>query len=246
MTEALTLESAQAGDFPYYRTLSRRRVLLLGAGGLAGLAAFWGVGWFLHDTYTVLVPTALFVAVPLTALAVATRGSIGGLFRRVTGRDLLAMLGYALLCIVATVVMGFFVGQVSGATRNAVFDQIEYATPTWLAMFYPQSAVQLLGEELLTILPFLALLHWFAVRRAMDRTKAVVLAWVISSVGFGLVHLPAYQWNVLQCVLVVGAARLVLTWSYIRTKNLWVAYGAHVLNDWLLITPFILGEVASR
>jgi len=45
-------------------------------------------------------------------------------------------------------------------------------------------------------------------------------------------HLPTYDWNVVQCFAVIGTARLVLTAAYLRTRNLWVSYGAHILNDW--------------
>jgi membrane protease YdiL (CAAX protease family) len=30
-------------------------------------------------------------------------------------------------------------------------------------------------------------------------------------------------------------ARLILTWAYIRTKNIWVSTGAHIINDWVLL-----------
>ena len=31
-----------------------------------------------------------------------------------------------------------------------------------------------------------------------------------------------------------------LTLAYIRTKNLWVSFGAHVLNDWVTFTFALL------
>jgi membrane protease YdiL (CAAX protease family) len=239
----LTLERAGGADFPYYDEVSGRRWLVVAGGVVAGLAAFSGAAWFLHGAYSALVPTALFAGIPLAALVWATRGRGAALFHRVAWRDVRAVAGFAVLCIVVTIVAGTLVG---GATAHPIFDQLAAASPAALTMFYPRSALQLLGEELLTILPFLALLHLFVVRRGIDRTKAIVLAAVLTAVWFGLIHLPTYGWNVVQCLVVVGAARLVLTWAYIRSKNLWVATGAHILNDWLLITPFLIGEVLSR
>lgn len=39
----------------------------------------------------------------------------------------------------------------------------------------------------------------------------------------------------------IGGARLILTLPYVKTKNIWVSTGAHVLNDWLFFSLTILG-----
>jgi membrane protease YdiL (CAAX protease family) len=39
----------------------------------------------------------------------------------------------------------------------------------------------------------------------------------------------------MQCLVVIGSARLMLTWAYVWTKNIWVSTGAHILNDWALM-----------
>jgi membrane protease YdiL (CAAX protease family) len=42
-----------------------------------------------------------------------------------------------------------------------------------------------------------------------------------------------------QCVVVIGSARLVLTLAYVWTKNIWVSTGAHIINDWSLIASTV-------
>lgn len=66
-------------------------------------------------------------------------------------------------------------------------------------------------------------------------------AWLITAGVFGLIHFPTYNWNVLQCIMVIGSARLVLTLPWIMTKNIWVSTGAHIVNDWLLFLMSLLG-----
>ncbi|MDF3306666.1 CPBP family intramembrane metalloprotease [Rhodococcus sp. T2V] len=78
----------------------------------------------------------------------------------------------------------------------------------------------------------------------LSRTTAIVLAWLISAVWFGAAHLQTYDWNVAQAFIVIGGARLILTLAYIRTKNLWVSTGAHIINDWTLFTPAIVINAA--
>ena len=42
-------------------------------------------------------------------------------------------------------------------------------------------------------------------------------------------------------------ARIALTLAFIRTKNLWVAAGAHIINDWTFITISVIsaGAIAA-
>ena len=116
-----------------------------------------------------------------------------------------------------------------------------------LASYYAKVGLQLLGEELITILPFLALLWYLHARAGLSRNAAVLAAWLLSAIAFGLLHLPTYDWNVVQCLVVIGSARLVLTWAYVWTKNIWVSTGAHIINDWTLIsmTVFVASLAAA-
>ena len=68
----------------------------------------------------------------------------------------------------------------------------------------------------------------------LSRRGAILLAWVASALAFATAHLPTYDWNVVQCLVGIGAARLVLTLPYIMTKSLWVSAGAHIIYDWTL------------
>jgi len=65
-------------------------------------------------------------------------------------------------------------------------------------------------------------------------TWAIVLASLLSALPFALAHLPTYDWNLLQCLVIIGSARLVLTLAYLATRNVWAATDAHVLNNWTL------------
>lgn len=73
-----------------------------------------------------------------------------------------------------------------------------------------------------------------------------MVAWLASAVPFALVHLPTYNWNWVQCLVVIGGARLVLSLAYLATRNLWVSTGAHVLNDWVLFGVGVLAAQVHR
>ncbi len=103
-----------------------------------------------------------------------------------------------------------------------------------IALLFIRTLPQLLGEEVLTMLPFLAILYALHSRGGLSRKGAIIGAWLISAAIFGAAHLPTYDWNVVQCFVVIGTARLMLTLPYIKTKNIWVSAGAHVFTDWTI------------
>ena len=225
-------------DFPFYdgrpaRIAGRGWALLVGAVVAAFLALFLA-------PFPTLVNQVLTVALPLGALAYVAPGNWGALFRRVRGRDLALMVGFALLNLAVSLTVASVVSLVFGADANAETAQLTQQTGSGLALFFLGTGVQLLGEELFTVLPFLAVVYLCYSRAGFSRGGSVLIAWLLSALLFGLMHLPVYDWNLLQCVVVIGSARLVLTLAYIKTKNLWVSYGAHLINDWTIFVYLIL------
>ena len=217
-TGANSMTPAQA-DFPYYNGRpvaipDWQWLIVMAAVGCGFLALTSGPPIF-ATRYGQFIAAFLFFAVPLAALAIITPRYWTALFRRVRRRDIMWMFVFALLNITVSSVVGFLVLK---------------------------TAVQLFGEEVLTILLFLALLNLLHARMQMSRTPAVIGAWLLSSLMFGAVHLSTYQWNLVQCLVVIGSARLVLTLPYLLTKNIWVSTGTHILNDWLLFAMSLLGQ----
>lgn len=223
-------------DFPYYAgepvTVTGGRwwvVVLACALGFAGLITLPLTG-----TWTQFVPAILFTGLPLVALAWAAKDHWRAIFRKVRPGDLGAMLFFWILNLVVSAVAAGILTKVTDTNANPSADSLADMGGFERVMFFLKAAVQLLGEELITILPFLALLYWLYSKVGVNRRSAVIISWVATAVMFGALHLPTYDWNVLQALLGIGLARMVLTLAYIRTKNLWVSTGAHILNDWTM------------
>ena len=141
------------------------------------------------------------------------------------------MVLFALLNIAVTMAVGATVKFTLGAASNPAIATASSLAPRDLALFLSKTAIQLVGEEVLTILPFLALLQVLISRCGLGRAAGVFWAWLVSAFLFGLIHLPTYDWDFAQCLIIIGTARLVLSLAYIKTKNLWISSGAHILND---------------
>ena len=233
------------GDFPFYNgmpvSLSARQWLFVMAAVAAGFLVLvlpipWPAG-----PLGALIPAVLFPAIPLAAMAHVAPGHWKAIFGKVAGRELRLMLGFALLNIVVSMSVGAIVRAVADVTPNAATALLSGMDTAGRVAYFAKTIPQLFGEEVVTLLPFLALMYaltsWFRV----GRKGAIVGAWLVSSLLFGLIHLPTYDWNLVQCIVVIGSARLVLTLPWILTKNIWVSTGAHIVNDWLLFTLGLLG-----
>lgn len=232
-------------DFPFYngtpvRVSGGRWLFVMVAVTLAFLLLALPIPWPGGAVGTWIAPV-LFPVLPLAALAHVAPNGWRALFGPVGWRELRLMIGFALLNLVVSMSVGFLVRSFTEVTANAATSQLAGMDTAGRVAFYARTLPQLFGEEVITLLPFLALLHCLANVWRTGRRAAVLGAWVISSIAFGLIHLPTYQWNLMQCLAVIGCARLVLTLAWILTKNIWVSTGAHILNDWLLFSLSLIG-----
>jgi uncharacterized protein len=246
MTTPIKWLERKGDDFPYYSdvpaTITGGKwlfVVTLAAAGFALLVA--KIAWP-GGTWGQFAPAILFFVLPLAGLVIVAPQGWTAIFRKVGGREVKQMFGYAGLNILVTMAVGAVVIKTFGATANSAIADIGNLDQMGKVLYYLKTALQLFGEELITILPFLAILYVLFKHGRLSRNNAVIGAWLLSAIPFALVHLPTYQWNWVQCLVVIGSARLVLTLAYIRSKNIWVSTGAHVLNDWLLFTMNLLGQ----
>lgn len=234
-----------AGDFPFYRgvpvSLSAGQWLFVMAAVAAGFLVLvlpipWPAG-----PLGALIPAVLFPAIPLAALARVAPIHWKAIFGKVGGREVRLMFGVALLNIVVSMSVGALVRVLADVTPNAAVAQLDGMDTAGRLAFFARTIPQLLGEEVVTVLPFLAMLTLLSNRFGVGRKGAIVGAWLISSLLFGLIHLPTYHWNLVQCIVIIGTARMVLTLAWILSRNIWVSTGAHIINDWLLLGMSLIG-----
>ena len=106
--------------------------------------------------------------------------------------------------------------------------------------------IQLILEEMWVIVPFLFVLVICHKTLKITRKTSILLAWTISSIIFGLYHIPSYDGNVAQSLLVIGVSRLFLTFPYLRYKNIWASYIAHCAWDFSPLVITLLIELLKK
>lgn len=225
-------------DFPFYQgrpvALSGPKwlVVLLSCG--LGFLALLGAPRLLSDPLGSWVGAFLFAGLPLLGLRLVAGSAWRALFPRLRARDVWIGLAFVPLNLLATALTALLVMRISVTAANPIMVQINEMQGLDLALFLARTLPQLLGEELVTILPFLAIVTLCIQTLKTGRKTAIAVAWLLSALLFGALHLPTYDWNLLQALGIIGVARLVLTAPFVLTKSVWSSTIAHVTNDWLL------------
>ncbi|MDK3074453.1 CPBP family intramembrane metalloprotease [Sedimentitalea sp. JM2-8] len=235
-------------DFPYYHgvpvEITTGGWLVVLAGVALGFAALMIGPEFVPSGTPRFLLAFLFGAIPIAALALVAGWHWTALFRRLRAVDPLWMIGFAILNVLVTLVTGLLITNLTDATANSAIADAGQMDAGRALHFFALTGIQLIGEEVTSILPFLALLYWFSGRFGMGRRTAIILATLVVALLFSVEHGSTYDWNLVQVLLGVGVARIVLILPYIMTKNLAVSAGAHILNDWMFFGLSMLSAAA--
>ena len=213
-------------DFPIYRDEScgmRENVLL-------------ALGFLLTALYT-LVPRGsvpfwlsrcMYFLLPTVPFLIAAKGKIRLLVKRFRFYDPVLILIGTALCFFAGAFMAVLLIN-SGLINADTMTANPAVGMNHDGSFFLGMLVQIFGEEMLKIDAFLAILMLID-RRWGKRKAGIIVGMVISALLFGLLHYRTYG-NLLQVLCVQGSAGLVLLYLYLRTKNVFVPFWAHVLSD---------------
>jgi uncharacterized protein len=231
-------------DFPFYREITPGQWLIALVFCAAGFAALM-LPTFTGNSSVSLrwASVLLFTGLPLLGLRMIAGQSWITLLTLPTARGILVGLAVVPLVIITSFCAAYVVSSFTTTSPNPVGAMISAMTPLEVAAFLASTLPQLFGEELVTIIPFLAILSICHAWLGMSRRSALLIAWVVSAVIFGALHLPTYDWHVIQAVGIIGVARLALTLAYTISKNIWVSTITHVVNDWMLFAaPFMFSS----
>lgn len=216
-------------DLPYYREppygFSPAAWLLVLASVAVAFLALMKTQPLFHSGLPGFIPPLLFVLIPLGALA-----AVGGaraplaLFRRLHGRDIAIILLFFFLNAIVTVGVGILITGLFHTASNPAGALVASASGADKVLFFGWTGVQLLGEEIFTILIFLGAMALLC--RFTSRKVALCFAALVAAIVFALVHLPTYQWNVAQALVGLIPVRLILLMPYIITRNIWSRPGS--------------------
>lgn len=127
------------------------------------------------------------------------------------------------------------VGTIAGTLWNALSgSHVENSVNAVLSWSYVIKNIpfMLLGEELLCI----SILYGAWKKLNLPFWQATL----ICSVLFAVWHLPAYGFNLLQCLVTIIPSRLVLNYLFKKTDSIWVTFIVHLSFDVFSFLPILL------
>lgn len=214
-------------DFPFEDVPNKNWLLSL----IISIGGFFYISFglstlpkFLMNQYFI---SFLFLFFCFLSLYVLDVKFFGKLFKKFKKRDI----GIIILTIIMSYILAIL-SSIGGVdlVENPITDFISKDNIVQILFL---TAIQLIGEEILFVIPFL--FTYNKLKKNMKNKYSVLIAWIISSLFFGMLHLQTYSFNFYQAFIVIGAVRMGMSWSYIKTKNLNVSYIAHVLYDFIIL-----------
>ena len=150
-------------DFPFYAAapdaLGLRGWLIAGLGCLVGFIALFGLSRLAPGPAGQLAAALAFVAAPLVGLSIGSGGRARSLFPGPRAKDMLIGLAFAPVSLaVAALAAVLIVQDLGAATANPVVSELGRMGALQQALFFASTIPQLVGEELITVIPLLAVM----------------------------------------------------------------------------------------
>lgn len=114
-------------------------------------------------------------------------------------------------------------------------------TDSLLVLF--KTIFMLIGEELFVTVPLIIIVILLVKKVKISQSSAVIVATIITSLLFGAIHLPTYQWNLFQSFVIIGLTRIPFTIATLKTNSMLSGVIAHIAYDWSGFILIILTQL---
>lgn len=189
--------------------------------------------------FQILVVT-VFLLIQIIGVQIATGRKWHELFHVPHAKEWLWVLIFFIFAYIVSVLSGMVSQKLFGSVSGNAAAELTMNTPNvWLIFIYQRfsSAIQIMGEEFLAIMPLLAVTQLVS---AIHWPHPLLWGNIASALIFSLLHLSTYNYNLGYVILGLAFTRLVLNWAFIKTNNMWVSFLVHFLFDTLAFLMLLL------
>lgn len=213
-------------DFPFYNdeTVGKRDLILLTLGVI--LFSIWA--FLPKGSLPSLVSRSIYFVLTTVPFLIVARGKLRLLVKRFRFYDLVLILVGAAVCFFGSMFLLALLFN-HGLISEGSFRANPVVDATYDGAFAVGFVLQLFGEEMLKIDAFLVILT-LIYRRTGKRKLGVIVGMLVSALLFGALHYEVYGSWILVLVA-QNFSGLVLLYLYLRTKNVFVPFWAHLLLD---------------
>ena len=149
------------------------------------------------------------------------------LFKGIKFKDIGIIL-FTLFLVFLTAFVTANLAKDSNLVNNPIEEFISFDN---VGVIFLITLVSLMAEEILFVIPFLFVYN----NIGGNRIFKIIMALLISSIIFGLAHLWTYNFNLIQCLFIIGMLRIPMSLPYIWRKNLLLTYIVHLAYDWIIL-----------
>lgn len=185
---------------------------------------------FLFNIENLIIPALIMSFLSIMGALIIDKNILRKLFLFLNFKDVIFVFVGLIISFIFIIFASFAATYFKiGGEVNPIFGLLDKFSKS---EFLISSAIQFIGEELMFVLPFLFVINKF---KKTPKIIRVFLAVIISSLLFGALHIPTYNFNIVQALVLIGIVRTGITITYIFRKNLTVSYIVHFLYDWIII-----------
>ncbi len=183
------------------------------------------------------LPMAVFLTGTIPALYIC-KGNYSLFFKKIRRKDIKLII----LCVIGVylyaIIMGLILSSITGMSpHTGLVEGVSLINIINLIF-------NVLGEEFFKV--FILLLLMYAIYKLTgNRNTSLIIGVIGSMIIFGLAHYDAYDGKILQILLMQGLGSIFNYFAYLKTKNIWVGYLIHLIQDLISVAMILLQAIAT-
>ncbi|MGL6298320.1 MAG: CPBP family glutamic-type intramembrane protease [Methanobacteriaceae archaeon] len=220
-------------DFPFYNdsTISIYKWIVLAISFLIPL--IWTFSSIDLGEYSAIIKLLVIFLVPLLGVGYIANWDFTSICKKIHKKDIKLIILLIIGQLIFSIIFGLLLSKFGVMSNpNPIFNEFSNIF-TWIMI-----PIQLFGEELLKIIPFLIVLFIFT-KITNNRKLGVIIGTLVALVIFGLLHMSAYG-NLVSILILQGLGSIFCLYGYLKTKNIFVSYAIHIIFDMVAFIPGIL------
>ena len=149
-----------------------------------------------------------------------------------------------ILEFIITLILGSISSLFTAGSENANIKDLEFNSVSTFIIVAGTLLWDLAGEEGGKIAFFLFLERILPKSLFKNNNKLKYwICWLIDVLFFGILHLSAYSYDMVQCILVIGLPSIIYGYLWQKTENPKALWIVHFLYDFTLVGLVVIGDL---
>ncbi|SHH54325.1 hypothetical protein SAMN02745245_01572 [Anaerosphaera aminiphila DSM 21120] len=174
----------------------------------------------------------LFIIAPITFFIIASMLKKEPKVQIKLWKKIAILLVFTIVYFIVVIVLTHFVNSFNPTTTNPIVKGIQNNSVfirTIIVLAWSMFAEEAVKLSLL----FVVLKDY---KYSTQNRSRYWVSWIVVSILFGLLHLQTYNYNIIQCLILIGLPTMMFGYLWKKTASPYMTWGAHYLFDVLAIS----------